>query len=47
MLTLDTPTQQLMLSNALSDAADAIFNWPDIDLFPTVGIPTFHSSSQP
>lgn len=31
-----------MLSNALSDAADTISNWPDIDLFPSVHIPAFH-----
>ncbi len=30
------------LSNALSDAADAVVNWPTTDLFPSVGIPAFH-----
>jgi CubicO group peptidase (beta-lactamase class C family) len=31
------------LSNALSDAADGITNWPTTDLFPSVGIPSFPS----
>jgi hypothetical protein len=29
------------LGNALSNAADVVSQWPDTDLFPSVGIPVF------